>query len=141
MEISLFDKAFSLVELNSIARNIIEADSSNRIFLFEAPMGAGKTTLIKEICKELGSRDNFGSPTFSIVNEYSSPNGPLYHFDLYRLKSMEELLDIGFEEYVNSGHYCFIEWPEFAAHFRQEDFIKIVLEMNGNNRYIRAAKF
>lgn len=83
-----------------------------RIFCFQGELGSGKTTLISGCCSYLGSTDTMSSPTFSIVNEYKLPNGKIYHFDLYRMKSLEEIMDIGFEEYIHSGHYCFIEWPE-----------------------------
>lgn len=141
MELGSETYQFFLDDLPKVAKSIIEADAKNRVFLFEGSMGAGKTTLIKEICRLLGSNDSFGSPTFSIVNEYSSPQGSLFHFDLYRVNDMSELLDIGFEDYLNSGNYCFIEWPQIAEDFIGSGFIKIELDVKGNNRYIRVAKF
>ena len=87
-----------------------------RVFAVSGPMGAGKTTFIQAICRQLGVKDNVSSPTFSIVNEYHTGSGePVFHFDLYRLRKPEELLDIGYEDYFFSGDYCFIEWPELAG--------------------------
>jgi len=102
----------NLNELDAAAQQIISFAGSEKIFLFYGDMGAGKTTLIKSLCKYLGTNDNVASPTFSIVNEYKTPDGSIYHFDLYRLKTQTEALDMGFEEYLYSGNYCFIEWPE-----------------------------
>ena len=86
-----------------------------RVFAFHGDLGAGKTTLIKGFCTVLGVADDTSSPSFALVNEYRAGNGaPVYHFDLYRLKEPGELEAIGFTEYVDSGHYCFIEWPELA---------------------------
>jgi tRNA threonylcarbamoyladenosine biosynthesis protein TsaE len=104
--------AKSLPELNSIAQQIISFGDNERIFLFYGEMGAGKTTLIKALCNELGVAGQTSSPTFSIVNEYAGSKGPVYHFDFYRLKNQTEALDMGYEEYFYSGDYCFIEWPE-----------------------------
>jgi len=98
--------------LDNVARHIIDQFPTDRIFLFYGKMGAGKTTLINAICKALGVEEMTSSPTFSIVNEYASDFGPIFHFDFYRLKNEEEALDLGYEEYFYSGHYCFVEWPE-----------------------------
>ena len=104
--------ASSLEQLPGIASEILSFVSGQRIFLFYGDMGAGKTTLIKALCKCLGSKDNVSSPTFAIVNEYTGVESNIYHFDFYRLKNQAEAMDIGFEEYLYSGNYCFIEWPE-----------------------------
>jgi len=101
----------STAELDNAAEEMLSFASNNRVFLFYGDMGAGKTTLIKSLCRQLGSDDNVTSPTFAIVNEYTGPN-TIYHFDFYRLKNQAEAMDIGFEEYLYSGNYCFIEWPE-----------------------------
>jgi len=104
--------ATSLADLNSIAQQILSFAVNQRIFLFYGEMGAGKTTLIKALCEELGVTGSTSSPTFSIVNEYAAKQGTVYHFDFYRLKNQTEALDMGYEEYFYSGDYCFIEWPE-----------------------------
>jgi tRNA threonylcarbamoyladenosine biosynthesis protein TsaE len=126
-------------ELKEVARQILSLDENSRIFLVDAPMGAGKTTLIKQLCKELGSNDNFGSPSYSIVNEYSYSNGKIYHFDLYRLKSVDELFDLGIEEYLDSGNYCFFEWPDLIEELIKISYKKIKIEVDtvNNIRYIR----
>jgi tRNA threonylcarbamoyladenosine biosynthesis protein TsaE len=103
-------------------------------------MGAGKTTIIKELCIAIGSNDNFSSPTYSIVNEYIYPGGKIYHFDLYRLNSLDELFDIGIEEYLYSGHYCIFEWPQLVEDLINVNYKKIEIEVNENIRYIRIIK-
>ncbi len=133
--------AYPLTDIRSVASQIIELDTTNKVFLIHGEMGSGKTTLIKEICKVLGSKDDLSSPTFSIVNEYTYPKGKIFHFDLYRIKNLEELLDIGFEDYIQSGNYCFIEWPGLAEGFLQNDFIKINVDAGENIRYLSASKF
>lgn len=102
---------YTLSELSNVAKNIIEI-SSCKILLFYGEMGAGKTTLIKEIVKQLGSQDKVSSPTFSLVNEYQGENGSIFHFDFHRIESEEEAYDIGFEEYLDSNSWCLIEWPQ-----------------------------
>jgi tRNA threonylcarbamoyladenosine biosynthesis protein TsaE len=124
-------------ELPKLAEPILRLYNDPKIILFYAPMGAGKTTFIKEICRSLGSTDNFSSPTYSIVNEYKYPGGKIFHFDLYRLKSVEELLDLGIEEYLNSGHYCVFEWPEMVESMIHVRYKKIEIEVNENIRYLR----
>ncbi|MFT6715482.1 MAG: tRNA threonylcarbamoyladenosine biosynthesis protein TsaE [Saprospiraceae bacterium] len=102
-------------ELPRVAQEILNKHPNKRIFLFNGGMGAGKTTLIKELCSHLGAKDSVSSPTFSIVNEYLVGESPLYHFDFYRLENVNEAHDMGTEEYFFSGHYCFIEWPEIIS--------------------------
>ncbi|MFA6248514.1 MAG: tRNA (adenosine(37)-N6)-threonylcarbamoyltransferase complex ATPase subunit type 1 TsaE, partial [Mucilaginibacter sp.] len=97
----------STTDLPKTAAEILNFAGDTRIFLFYGDMGAGKTTLIKSLCEALGISDSVTSPTFSIVNEYESNNGPVYHFDFYRLKDQSEALDMGYEEYFYSGNYCF----------------------------------
>lgn len=134
------NKEFTLSSLPLIAQQLLLLNQ--KIMLFDAPMGAGKTTLIKEICAQLGSKSNFSSPTFQLVNEYTYPGGKIFHFDLYRIKSLNELLGIGFEDYVyRSSSYCFIEWPEFAQEFLQTGFIKLKIEMLQNTRYISVIEY
>ncbi|TFF40350.1 tRNA (adenosine(37)-N6)-threonylcarbamoyltransferase complex ATPase subunit type 1 TsaE [Mucilaginibacter psychrotolerans] len=105
----------TLQELAGATPEILKYAGINKIFLFYGDMGAGKTTLIKSLCAALGVKDEVTSPTFSIVNEYAAENGPVYHFDFYRLKEQGEALDMGYEEYFFSDNYCFIEWPEKIA--------------------------
>ncbi len=104
---------FSLDQIDQVAQSILK-NLKHKIVLFDAPMGAGKTTMIKALCQELGIQESTSSPTFSIVNQYQSTkqNQTIFHFDLYRLNNEEEAYDMGMEEYLDSGAYCFIEWPE-----------------------------
>ena len=101
-------------------------------------MGSGKTTLIKEICKQLGSKDNFSSPTYSIVNEYSvaDSSSKIFHIDCYRLKNFEEALAIGMEEYLNGDDYCFVEWPELIESLFPDDVVKISIRTDENVRNV-----
>ncbi len=105
---------YSLNDLPDIARKLIQ-NSTYKIWLFNAQMGAGKTTLIKELAKELGVKEMASSPTFSIVNEYLGTNDKVYHFDLYRLKNEEEAYDMGLDEYFSEQAWCFVEWPDMAT--------------------------
>jgi tRNA threonylcarbamoyladenosine biosynthesis protein TsaE len=128
----------SLSQLPSVSSRLLEFSKDKRIFLFEAPMGAGKTTLIKELCRALGSEDHFGSPTFSIVNEYKYPGGTIYHFDLYRISELNELYDIGIEEYLDSGEYCFIEWPGIIKDNITQSYIIVRIDPENELRHIQA---
>lgn len=102
----------NLREVDLAAKQILSNFPDDRIFLLYGDMGAGKTTLVNSFCKALGVLDSTSSPTFSIVNEYRSPSGPIYHFDFYRLKHEVEALDMGYEDYFYTDAYCFVEWPE-----------------------------
>ena len=125
-------------EHQQAAKELIEFAQGEKVFLFDAPMGAGKTTFIKFLCFYLGVTDSMSSPTYAIVNEYDTDSKiKIYHFDLYRLKSSEELFEIGFEDYLSSNNYLFIEWPELATNFL-ESFLRIVIYIENNNRYLRA---
>lgn len=101
-----------LDELQVVAEEIAKRTGEIKVWLFEGEMGSGKTTLIKEVCRSLHVQDVMSSPTFSIVNEYATPEGKVYHFDFYRLKNEREAFDIGAEEYFYSGYPCFVEWPD-----------------------------
>lgn len=115
--------------LGRAAEQFIEAAGDRRVFAFHAPMGAGKTTFIAEVCRLMGAEGDSASPTFSILNEYLSAEGdPIYHFDFYRLKTPEEAYDIGVEDYLYSGHFCFIEWPEIVEDFLPEDTVHVTIE-------------
>ncbi|HEY4617112.1 MAG TPA: tRNA (adenosine(37)-N6)-threonylcarbamoyltransferase complex ATPase subunit type 1 TsaE [Flavobacterium sp.] len=103
---------FSLDEIENVARSVV-AENPNKVILFHGEMGAGKTTFIKQLAKELGVTEATSSPTFSLVNEYQTTNNQtVYHFDFYRLKNETEALDMGVDEYLYSGQWCFIEWAE-----------------------------
>jgi tRNA threonylcarbamoyladenosine biosynthesis protein TsaE len=122
---------YSLEEINAIAKQILATPSLKKIITFHAQMGAGKTTLIKELVKELGVKDNSSSPTFSLVNEYKiTSNEFVYHFDVYRLKNESEALDFGIDDYLYSGNWCFIEWadkiPNLLPDAYSEVFISIL---------------
>ncbi|MGB0839376.1 MAG: tRNA (adenosine(37)-N6)-threonylcarbamoyltransferase complex ATPase subunit type 1 TsaE [Chitinophagales bacterium] len=105
-----------LRDLPKAAEQLINACKNERIFAFYGEMGTGKTTFVKAICAQLGVVDTVSSPTYALVNEYVDDQGQIiYHFDLYRLENIEELLGIGFEEYLDSEQVCFIEWPQIAA--------------------------
>ena len=120
------------------AQQLLNFAGNVRVFTFEAPMGSGKTTFIKSICHQLNVTNTMSSPTYSIVNEYhTQSNVTLFHFDLYRLKSQEELFELGFDEYLNSGNYVFIEWPELAADYLNS-FVRIIINTQNNNRYLCA---
>ena len=116
----------SLSEISSAAKQFVAAMGDNTIFAFYGHMGAGKTTFIKAICEELGVKDVITSPTFAIVNEYTDGQGePVYHFDFYRIKKQEEVYDIGFEDYVESGSVCLMEWPELIEDILPADTVKV----------------
>jgi tRNA threonylcarbamoyladenosine biosynthesis protein TsaE len=118
------------IELPELAKKILLAYPHKRIFGFYGEMGAGKTTLIKEICKVLGVKNITSSPSFAIVNEYTSADDePVYHFDFYRIEKLEDAYQIGFEEYLNSNYYCFIEWTDKVEPILKDDFVKIEIKM------------
>jgi tRNA threonylcarbamoyladenosine biosynthesis protein TsaE len=131
-------ESFTLDQLSQVARKLIHTYPENRVFAVYGAMGAGKTTFIKSVCKELNVTDIVGSPTFSIINQYQTLDGnPIYHFDFYRMKKPEEAFDIGYEEYLYSGYYCFLEWPEIIENLLPEDCIRIYLEDRSGTRYIK----
>lgn len=115
-------------QLEQIAADILKLRSNDRVFAFYGEMGAGKTTLIKALCKHLNVTDNVSSPTFALVNVYNSEAGEVYHFDVYRMKDTVELFDIGYEDYFFSGNYCFIEWPEKIEEYLPIGTIKVEIK-------------
>jgi len=126
-------------ELQPIAARLIEYHNDKRIFAFHGEMGAGKTTFIKSICEYLKATDIVSSPTFAIVNEYlTKDSGNIYHFDLYRIKSWTEMLEIGYEDYFYSGNYCLLEWPEKIVNLLPEEtvHVDIVVSPDGSMRTI-----
>jgi tRNA threonylcarbamoyladenosine biosynthesis protein TsaE len=117
-------------ELDKAAKKIIEYSGGKTIWLFYGNMGSGKTTLIRAISEQFNIEDNVSSPTFSIVNEYRNFNEEVfYHFDFYRIKNEAEAMDIGIEEYFDSGDICFIEWPENIPSLLPDDYLKINIEI------------
>lgn len=121
-------------ELGTVAEQLLYFANGDKFFVFEGDMAAGKTTLIKTFCAHLGVKDVVSSPTFSIVNEYESPNDVVYHFDFYRLKNVQEAFDIGYEEYFYSGHYCLVEWPQKIEELLPERYIKVEIAIGENER-------
>lgn len=114
--------------INVAAQEFVDAIGDNTLFAFYGKMGAGKTTFIKAICEALGVEDVITSPTFAIVNEYTDGEGnPVYHFDFYRIKKLEEVYDMGFEDYVYSNSLCFMEWPELVEELLPEDTVKVTI--------------
>jgi|TARA_B110000914_G_scaffold41494_1_gene34878 tRNA threonylcarbamoyladenosine biosynthesis protein TsaE len=124
-------------ELKSVALQLIQYKKNKNIICFYGEMGVGKTTFIKEICKNLLVDDNVSSPTFSIVNQYKTKeNKIIYHFDFYRLETVEEAYDMGYEEYFFQNDLCLIEWPEKIEGLIPEDIIKVILTKKGEQRII-----
>lgn len=132
----------NLSELKSAANELLISCKGNKIFAFYGSMGAGKTTFIKAICEALGVKDPISSPTFSIVNEYLSGDGQkINHFDFYRIKNLNEAYDMGYEDYLYSKAYCFIEWPEKIAELLPEDHVKVTISTQGEQRVIAFENF
>ena len=127
MEITIHD----ISELPLAASAFLKETGGKGVFAFRGEMGAGTTTFIAEVCRQLGVADDSGSPTFSILNEYAGSDGaPIYHFDFYRLESPEEALDIGAEDYFYSGHLCLIEWPDRIGTLLPEDASEVGITVN-----------
>ncbi|MDP5106002.1 MAG: tRNA (adenosine(37)-N6)-threonylcarbamoyltransferase complex ATPase subunit type 1 TsaE [Polaribacter sp.] len=123
------NKNYSLENLSEVASEVI-ASVENKILLFYGQMGVGKTTLIKEICKQLGVLDTISSPTFSLVNEYqTSKKDKVFHFDFYRITDEEEALDMGIEDYLYNNDWCLIEWPENIENLLPLDAVEIYLSI------------
>ena len=128
-------KINTLVMLQEAAKQIIPYIIQQPVVALFGKMGAGKTTLIKAICTQLKVKNTVTSPTFALVNEYSTQSDEIiYHFDFYRINKVEELFDLGYEEYFYSGHICFVEWPELAEDILPDDMLKIKIEVDSKNR-------
>mgnify|MGYP005980612187 FL=1 len=123
-------KIQSLEHINEAAREFIAAMGDNTVFALYGKMGAGKTTFIKALCQELGVEDVVTSPTFAVINEYRSDIAGelIYHFDFYRIKKLEEVYDMGYEDYFYSGALCFIEWPELVEELLPGNTVKVTIE-------------
>lgn len=132
----------TLADLDKAAQKLIIYFPDSRIFAFYGEMGAGKTTFIQSLCKVLGSDDNVISPTFSLINEYTRKNSdPIFHFDFYRIKNIEEAYNLGYEDYFYSENYCLIEWPEKIESLLPEQFVKVKIFVTDNeSRNITAIK-
>ena len=125
----------TLESLPEVSSKILDAFPDSRVFALYGRMGAGKTTLVKELCRKLDVVDEVQSPTFSIINEYKTKGSEsVFHFDFYRINKIEEVFDIGYEDYVYSGSYCFIEWPELAEDLLPEGTVR--LEISGDNERV-----
>ena len=142
MEIKIQD----IDHIREAACEFIEHTGEHRVFAFYGKMGAGKTTFVKAICEELGVDDVITSPTFAIINEYTTAHQPsdislqtstIYHFDFYRIKKLEEVYDMGYEDYFYSGALCFIEWPELIEEILPDDAIRVsITEQEDGSRVV-----
>ena len=124
---------YTINQIQETAKAIVATMQKGQLYAFYGQMGAGKTTLIKAICKELGVQDEVNSPTFAIVNEYEGNNGTIYHFDFYRINRPEEALDFGLFDYFDSGNICLMEWPECVETLLPDDTIKIKITVIDEN--------
>lgn len=123
-----------LSHINEAAKKFISNMGNAKVFAFYGKMGAGKTTFIKALCEAMGVEDVITSPTFALVNEYTDGNGdPIYHFDFYRIKKIEEVYDMGYEDYFYSGNLCLLEWPELIEDLLPEDAVRVSITQNDDN--------
>jgi tRNA threonylcarbamoyladenosine biosynthesis protein TsaE len=126
----MYKKVSAIEELTGVAEEMLAKLGDNRIICLHGDLGVGKTTLVKEICKLLETEDIPTSPTFSIINEYQTKKaGKVYHFDFYRLKEVQEVFDVGAEEYFYSNNLCLIEWPEISEDLLPPGAIKVTIEL------------
>jgi tRNA threonylcarbamoyladenosine biosynthesis protein TsaE len=122
-----------LNNINEAAKQFLEQNKNYKHFAFYGEMGAGKTTFIKELCKHINTVDEVTSPTFSLINEYATTSGkPVYHFDFYRIKNIEDVYDIGYEDYFYSDDYCFVEWPELVEELLPDTMLKVKINILEN---------
>ena len=138
MRIMITIKIQDIEHIREAAREFIEHIGDRRVFAFYGKMGAGKTTFVKAICEELGVDDVITSPTFAIINEYTSAkDDTIYHFDFYRIKKLEEVYDMGYEDYFYSGALCFIEWPELIEEILPDDAVRVsITEQDDGSRIV-----
>ncbi|NPA36567.1 MAG: tRNA (adenosine(37)-N6)-threonylcarbamoyltransferase complex ATPase subunit type 1 TsaE [Chlorobi bacterium] len=123
----------SVEDIDTVAKQFIENYKNHKIVAFYGEMGAGKTTFIKSLCKAMNVEDDVNSPSFAIVNEYRTTSGEtIFHFDFYRLKNVDEAIDMGYEEYIYSGNYCFMEWPEKIEPVLPDERLDVFIEENPN---------
>jgi len=133
MKIIIKDKG----HLNQAARKFLNFTGGKRVFAFYGAMGSGKTTIIKSICEALYAQDTVTSPTFTLVNEYKTSTGEsLYHIDFYRIRKTEEVFDFGIEEYLSSGSYCFMEWPELVESILPAETVKVRITVTDDEQRI-----
>jgi tRNA threonylcarbamoyladenosine biosynthesis protein TsaE len=127
-------------QLQNLAKDLLAAFPDVRVFAFYGEMGAGKTTFVKALCQELNVTDVVNSPTFAIINEYqTNRHQPIFHFDFYRLKNLQEATDLGCEDYFYSGNYCFLEWAELVEPLLPQHFLKVEISVSDSkNRYLSA---
>ena len=118
----------TLEDIRACAHTFAETIGDHRIFAFYGSMGSGKTTFIRALCQTLGVQESVTSPTFAIVNEYAVSDGKIFHFDFYRLRNLGEAYDLGFEDYLYSGHLCFIEWPEIVEPLLPDDTVRVYIQ-------------
>lgn len=125
----------SLSDIETVAQKFVKNMGDNTVFAFYGEMGVGKTTFIKALCRVLGVTETITSPSFAIVNEYSKEDGdPIFHFDFYRIKKIEEAYDFGYEDYFYSGHLCFIEWPELVESLLPDDVVRVQIVLESNEQ-------
>lgn len=129
-------QAETLGDLQKIVSELIPK-IQHKIIFFEAEMGAGKTTLIREMANQLGCTSRVNSPTYTLVNEYETPSGLIYHFDLYRITSIEEAMDLGWEMYEDSGNNCWVEWPDFIKNLVSSSYHTIQITKQNEKRIIK----
>jgi tRNA threonylcarbamoyladenosine biosynthesis protein TsaE len=135
-------KVISINDLQNVANELIRTFSTDRVFAFYGKMGAGKTTFIQSICRVLGTADNVTSPTFALINEYNTDQlDSIFHFDFYRIKELEEAYDLGYEDYIYSGSYCLIEWPEMIEPLLPDNIVEVRIEVQDDeSRVITATR-
>ena len=135
------EKISSVKDLKDVAKKLLTKFPEQRVFAFYGKMGAGKTTFIQSICKMLATNDNVTSPTFALINEYKTQNfKSIFHFDFYRIKKIEEAFDLGYEDYLYSGDYCFIEWPEMIEPLLPDNIVTVHIEVDEKEYRVIKAK-